>query len=134
MYDRTLILEILQRMEEALLTLTEGTRRTGHVNELLASPAGRLMLDGICMNLIVIGEDVKNLDRYSRQALLPSYPSIAWRKIMGMRDVIAHHYFEVDADKVFDTLRNDIPPLLTTIQQMIKDQQEQMSGKQNVEM
>ncbi len=46
------------------------------------------------------------------------YPITEWRKIMGMRDIIAHHYFDVDADKVFDVLRNEVPKLLEVIKQM----------------
>ncbi|GHV56439.1 hypothetical protein FACS1894182_02970 [Bacteroidia bacterium] len=37
---------------------------------------------------------------------------------MKMRDVIAHHYFEIDADVVFDTLQQDIKPLLQVIIQI----------------
>ncbi|KAA6326150.1 hypothetical protein EZS27_024716, partial [termite gut metagenome] len=44
-----------------------------------------------------------------------------WKKIMGMRDVIAHHYFEVDADVVFNIVKNSIPPLLEIIKQMMRD-------------
>jgi uncharacterized protein with HEPN domain len=40
---------------------------------------------------------------------------------MRLRDVIAHHYFEVDAEKVFAILRHDVPPLLSVIKQMEAD-------------
>lgn len=35
---------------------------------------------------------------------------------MGVRDIIAHHYFEVDPDAVFDIIQNDIEPLKVAIQ------------------
>ena len=38
-----------------------------------------------------------------------------------MRDKIAHHYFEIDADAIFDILRNDLPLLLSVIKQMKED-------------
>jgi len=82
-----------------------------------------LMPDGVCMNLLAVGEEVKNLDKHSCKELLPMYPSVQWRKIMGIRDIIAHHYFEVDVDRVFNILRNDIPPLLADVKQ-IKDELE----------
>jgi uncharacterized protein with HEPN domain len=44
-----------------------------------------------------------------------------WEKIIDMRNFIAHEYFRVDAEDIFDTLQNDVQPLLTTIQQMIAD-------------
>ena len=40
---------------------------------------------------------------------------------MKMQDVIAHHYFEIDAEIVFSTLKNNIPPLLEVIKQMKTD-------------
>jgi uncharacterized protein with HEPN domain len=40
---------------------------------------------------------------------------------MRLRDVIAHHYFEVDAEKVFAILCDDVPPLLAVIKQMKED-------------
>ncbi|GHT53426.1 hypothetical protein AGMMS49982_16350 [Bacteroidia bacterium] len=40
---------------------------------------------------------------------------------MGMRDIIAHHYFEIDAEEIFRTLKEEIQPLLTTIEQIIGD-------------
>ena len=40
---------------------------------------------------------------------------------MGMRDVIAHHYFDLDAEKVFDTVKEDVPALLNVIIKMRQD-------------
>jgi len=40
---------------------------------------------------------------------------------MKMRDVIAHHYFEIDVDIVFTTLKHDIQPLLQTVRQIKND-------------
>ena len=73
-------------------------------------------LDAACMVLIAIGESVKTLDKLTEKKLLPTYPSIEWKGVMGVRDVIAHHYFEVDPDAVFDIISNDIEPLKIAIQ------------------
>jgi uncharacterized protein with HEPN domain len=40
---------------------------------------------------------------------------------MRMRDKIAHHYFEIDADVVFSTIKQDIPQMLPVIQKMIEN-------------
>ena len=39
------------------------------------------------------------------------YPNIEWKKIAGLRDILAHHYFEVDLDIVWDVLQNKLPEL-----------------------
>lgn len=40
---------------------------------------------------------------------------------MGMRDIIAHHYFDIDAEVVFDVMKNDLPMVKTAIDKMIAD-------------
>ena len=60
-----------------------------------------LHLDAICMNLIALGEAVKGLDKITKGELLVRYPEIYWSGVMKMRDKIAHHYFEMDAEVVY---------------------------------
>lgn len=40
---------------------------------------------------------------------------------MGVRDFIVHHYFEVDADVIFDICKKDVPTLIAVINRMIED-------------
>jgi len=121
MRDKTLIIEALEQLEQVIENLIESTSNIRHIEDLLKSADGMLRLNGICMCFIVIGEEVKRIDRYSEKQLLSNYPSISWASLMGMRDRIAHGYFEIDTDVVFDTLRNDIPPLLEVIRQIKTD-------------
>lgn len=79
------------------------------------SPSGMEKLDAACMLLIVIGESIKSLDKNTNKELLSTYPSIKWKEIMGVRDIIAHHYFDVDADVIFEIIDKDLDPLLTAI-------------------
>jgi uncharacterized protein with HEPN domain len=118
MYDKALIIEILEQLEQVIESLLESTSNILDINELPRSADGMLRLNGICMCFIVIGEEVKRIDRHTENHFLPNYPSISWVNIMGMRNRIAHGYFEIDIDVVFDTLTNDIPPLLAIIKQM----------------
>ncbi|GHT41631.1 hypothetical protein AGMMS49965_11720 [Bacteroidia bacterium] len=121
MYDKTLIFEALQNIEEMLHPLLEGTADIENVNDLFMSPEEVLRLRGICMSLQTVGETVKSIDKRTEGTLLPKYPEIDWHNIMRMRDIIAHHYFEVNVDVVFDTLRHDIPTLLDVILRMQRD-------------
>ena len=121
MRDKTLIIESLEQLEQAIDSLLKSTADMQNISELPNSADGMLRLNGICMYFIIIGEEVKRIDRYSERKLLSNYPSIPWKIIMGMRDRIAHGYFEIDIDVVFDTLKNDIPPLFEVIKQMKND-------------
>ena len=118
MRDRVLVIELLEQIEQVIENLLESTANLSDINELLTSADGLLRLNGICMSFIIIGEEVKRIDRYTDEQLLPNYPSIPWNSIKGMRNRIAHGYFEIDTDVVFDTLKNDIPPLLVVIKQI----------------
>ena len=52
------------------------------------------------MVLIAVGEAFKQIDRKTDGKLLARYPEVDWAGVMGVRDVIAHGYFDVDADEV----------------------------------
>lgn len=73
------------------------------------------------MLLIAIGESVKRIDKATNKKLLSYYPEIDWKGVMGMRDIIAHHYFDIDAVIVFDVMKNNLPAIKTAIDKMLSD-------------
>jgi len=56
------------------------------------------------MLFIAIGESLKNIDKITQGRLLSDYPEIDWVGVKGFRDIIAHHYFDIDAEQVFSLL------------------------------
>ena len=52
--------------------------------------------------------------------LLTTHPEIDWKNVKGLRDIIAHHYFEVDADQIWWIIENELQPLKKAIQEMIE--------------
>ncbi len=79
------------------------------------------MLDAICMLIIAIGESLKNLDKITNNSLLSQYPQVDWKGAKGMRDVISHHYFDVDAEEIFYTCSYNMRPLSATLKTIIED-------------
>ena len=65
--------------------------------------------DAVVRNLEIIGEAAKNVPEEVRLR----YPDIEWRKIAGLRDVIAHEYFGIDDDILWDIMQNKIRSLQT---------------------
>lgn len=116
-----MVYETLKNIDTAITRLQERSLEIHSVNDYLTSPSGMEKLDAACMVLIALGESVKTLDKLTNKELLKTYPSIDWKGVMGVRDVIAHHYFEVDPDAVFDIIKNDLEPLKNAIQ-FFKDQ------------
>lgn len=121
MYDKELVLEILSQISTAVGTIKKRFEPVKSVDGFTDSDAGLEKLDSICMLLIAIGESVKKLDLLTNKALLPRYPGIEWKKIMAMRDVISHHYFDLNAEAIFNVCKNHVDDLAETIKTMIND-------------
>ena len=80
-------------------------------------------MDAICMILIAAGEEFKKIDRQTDGKLFARYPQVQWRGATGLRDVLAHGYFDVDAEQLYTICLERIPGLIETLQQMIRDLQ-----------
>ena len=87
----------------------------------LLTPSGMERLESTCKLLIAIGEGVKGVDKLTDKKLLSFYPEMDWKGVMGMRDIIAHHYFDLDAEIVYDVIKHDLPKLKDVLQQIIDD-------------
>lgn len=121
MFDSEIVKNSLVNILSVCKTVEERSAQMTCGDDFALSPGGMLKLDAVCMNLIAIGEAVKGLDKVTHGELLPKYTQVYWSGVMRMRDKIAHHYFEVDADVVYSTIKEDIPVLKKTIQQMLED-------------
>ena len=114
-------LHILELIKNSLLEVEKRSERITEPNDFLISETGVILMDSICMKLSAIGESIKNLDKITNRELLSKYSEIPWKNVMGDRDFIVHHYFEVDADVIFEICKNDVPVLISVINRMIDD-------------
>lgn len=121
MSDQALVREILRQILQATQTIARRFGRIKSPADFTTSDEGMEKLDAICMQLIAIGESVKHLDRITNGALLSRYPGVEWKRIMGMRDVLSHHYFDLDAETVYEVCASHIPGLDQTIERMLAD-------------
>ena len=121
MFDKEIVIDSLQKIKAMLDLIVERASVVDTPNDFLCSPGGMMRLDAMCMNLIALGETVKGLDKQTEGHVLPKYPEIYWKGVMGMRDKISHHYFEIDTDVVFKTIQEDIPQLANAVAKMIDD-------------
>lgn len=68
----------------------------------------------VIMSLIIIGEAAtKVMDGYAEFAR--AHPEVPWRSMRGMRNRIAHGYFDINLDVVWDTVQTALPELLTQL-------------------
>ena len=119
--NKELALDILYDILSAIEKLQERTRKIHSVDDFLGSADGMILLDATCKLLIAIGESLKNLDKTTNGLLLPTYPSIPWKNVKGLRDIIAHHYFDVDASQILWIIKNEISPLKEAVRFFISE-------------
>lgn len=121
MYDKDLIGNIIGLVINSVQTVLDRFEPINSISDFSDNPAGMEKLDAICMQLIAIGEGLKNIDKISDGTLLSKYPQIDWKGAKAMRDIITHHYFEVDAEVIYDVCLNKLPTLKTVLMQMSLD-------------
>lgn len=94
---------------EKILRFTDGLRfEQFKVNE--------LVYDAVLRNLEIIGEASKHIP----EDVQGKYIQVEWRKIAGFRDIVAHEYFGVTDEIVWDIVINKITPLLEQIKSIRK--------------
>ena len=74
-----------------------------------------LVYDAVLRNIEIIGEAVKHIPNEIRQ----EHAEIDWRRIAGMRDIVAHHYFSIHNEIVWDVVANKIPILKEQIHSIL---------------
>ena len=121
MWDRQLVREILEQVLWSIRTISRRFAPIRSADDFVASDEGLEKLDAICMQLLTIGESVKQIDRLTEGWLLAQYPDTDWRSIMRMRDVISHHYFNLNAEIVYGVCRTDIEPLGREIERILDE-------------
>lgn len=121
MYDVALVKEILRQIHWSTETILRRFQPVNSPADFTSSDAGMEKLDALCMQLIAIGESLKNLDKVTNGLLLHQYPNIEWKRIMGMRDILSHHYFDVDAEIVYNVCIQYVPELSSTIFHMLQN-------------
>lgn len=119
--NKSLALDILYDIQSAIERLQERTESIHDTDDFLGSSQGMILLDATCMLLIAIGEGLKSLDKVTEGKLLPTYPAIPWKQVKGMRDIISHHYFDVDPAQVLWIVMNEINPLKTAINHFVEE-------------
>ena len=100
MHNKALVKEVLEQIETAITTIKDRFKPVDSVNYFLDTPQGQEKLDSICMLFIAIGESLKNIDKLTDKKLLTHYPNIDWKAIKGMRDILSHHYFDMNAEAI----------------------------------
>ena len=121
MYDIELVLADLKNIVWALEQIETRFAQINSPDDFIKNDSGLEKLDSICMQLINIGEVLKHLDKLTESRLLSRYPDVDWKKAKGLRDVITHHYFDIDAETIFTVCSEHLSGMKSTIGRMLAD-------------
>ena len=72
-------------------------------------------IDAVIRNLIVIGEAAVHMPK----EIVSTYPAVPWRLMGDMRNFAVHHYWGVDAAVLWQTIQEDLPPLVVQLRQIV---------------
>ena len=109
---REVVLDILHQLKEAIENLMKWNQGIADMNDLLLSSSGTQDLAGNCMTIMAIGEGFKKIDKITDGQFLSLRPEIPWHQVFGLRNRIAHGYFDIDVDMISEVINNDLQPLL----------------------
>jgi len=105
--DEAWLLDMLQACRKAL-NYAQGLNESGFL-------ASSLQQDAILRQLTIVGEAAKQVSADYRTA----HPEIPWKRISGFRDVVVHGYFQVDLNRVWQIVQEDLPSLVTALEGLV---------------
>lgn len=115
-----MVADILVLVNESIALVEERFEAIRAPEDFVESPEGLTLLDSIAMRLQVIGESVKKIMKLDA-LFLDQYKDIEWVKIAKLRDLVSHHYDQVDHEILYDICKEYIPRLKVVVGRMLLD-------------
>ncbi len=73
--------------------------------------------DAVVRNLIIIGEAARQIS----PEVEITFPDIPWAEMRALRNFLTHEYDRVEATVIWDTIRNDLPPLVPALENLLRN-------------
>ena len=117
------ICAIFIQIRNAILQLKDWNKNVINTDDYYNSPEGMQKLAASCMLIEAIGESINQINKSTEGKLLQERPEIPWIDVIGIRNHIAHGYFDIDGEVVLSTIQEDLDPLLEAINFFIEKYQ-----------
>ncbi len=117
---RNRTLSIFRQIEAAIDQLIEWNRHVKTVDDYYLSSDGMQKLAASCMLIEAIGESIRQIDKITDGKLLLNRPEIPWEDVIGIRNHIAHGYFDIDGDIVLSVIQTELQPLQDAVRYFLK--------------
>ena len=114
------VLGILEQIQTAIGQLKEWNADIKQADDYYLSPDGMQKLAASCMLIEAIGEGIHQIDDITEGKMFPERPEIPWEDVIGIRNHIAHGYFDIDGEVVYSVIKQDLNPLLEAVEYFVK--------------
>ncbi len=101
MREKSQLLQVFLEIDEAIRRIERRFSDIQKADDFIDNDDGLDRLDGISMMLIAISENIRKIDKLLGKGVLENYPEINWSQIKGIRNILAHTYFDIDHEEVY---------------------------------
>lgn len=91
------------------------------VNVMLSDFIGSAIFDSCILRLQTIGENIKSIDDRTKGEFLINYPDMPWHQLIGLRNILAHQYENVDPEIIWNVIQEHLAPLRAVVVQIKED-------------
>jgi uncharacterized protein with HEPN domain len=120
-FDKEIAIDLFRQIVEHLEMTQKSFEAVPDAAFFQTTHTGKEKLASICMFLMVVGEQVKKIEKLTHGQFLSKYADVDWRRIMMFRNIVAHDYAHIDSEIVFTICSDEIEPLLKTVSRIIED-------------
>jgi uncharacterized protein with HEPN domain len=116
--DKATIRELLKYMDESIVLIQKRFEPIKSSDDFFENDEGLEKLDAISMRLLAIGESLKSIDKRERELLLKVAEKNYWSKVIQTREILTHHYIEIDAETIFAICDEKLDELKENIEKL----------------
>jgi uncharacterized protein with HEPN domain len=116
--DKANLEELLSFILESIALIKSRFQNINSSNDFLLDDNGLMILDSISMRLQSVGEAIKNIDKKEQDLLLKVADKFYWSKIIKTREILTHHYIDIDAETIFNICDEKLDELEQKIKQL----------------
>lgn len=114
------VIGIFEQIRTAIGQLKEWNADVTKADDYYLSPSGMQKLAASCMLIEAIGEGIHQIDDITEGKLFSERPEIPWEDVIGIRNHIAHGYFDIDGEVVYGVIKQDLDPLLEAVEYFVE--------------
>ncbi len=118
---KPIILSKLDAILQSIEIIEQRSCNYEDVHIMLSSFIGSAIFDSCVLRLQTIGENIKAIDERTHGSFLSQYPDTPWHKLIGLRNILAHQYENVDPDIVWSVVKRHLTPLKDTVTKIKSD-------------